>query len=119
VKKSKLFGLLGLEKILESLQNLIEVRIAIVKDEVEAKVAEKLTKILPMLLVMLAFNLLILFASLTLSFYLSDLLGSYMYGFGIVTLGYLLLTIIFYLLKDSKALKNAVSKSISKQNKEE
>ena len=119
MKKSKLFGLLGLEKILESLQNLIEVRIAIVKDEVEAKVAEKMAKILPMLLVLFAINLLILFASLTLSFYLSELLGSYMYGFGIVALGYLLLTIIFYFLKDSKILKNAFGKAISQQTKNE
>jgi len=119
VKKSKLLGLLGLEKIIESLQNLIEVRIAIIKDEVEAKIAEKMANILPIILVLFALNLLILFASLTLAFYLSEILGSYMYGFGVVALGYLLLTIVFLLLKDNKALKSAFSKSISKQTKEE
>lgn len=119
MKKSKLLELLGLEKVIESLQNLVEVRIAIIKDEVEAKVAEKMARILPLLLVLFAVNLLILFASLALAFYLSDVLGAYAYGFGVVGLFYLLLTIIFYLLKDSKALKSAFRKSVVKESEEE
>jgi hypothetical protein len=119
VKKSKLLGLLGLDKIIESLQKLLEVRIAMIREEIEEKVAEKLAKVLPMLLVVASVTLLVLFASLTLAFYLTELTDSYVYGFGIVTLFYLLLTIIFYLLKDSKALKNLFSNSINKQVKEE
>jgi len=114
VKNSKLLGLLGLDKIIESLQKLLEVRIAMLRTEIEEKVAEKLAKLLPLLLVIASLTLLVLFGSLTLSFYLSEILDSYVYGFGIVTLGYLLLTVIFYLLKDSKALKKVFSNSISK-----
>lgn len=119
MKKSKLLGLLGLDKIIESLQKLLEVRIAMIREELEQKVAEKLAKILPLLLVIASLTLLVLFASLTLAFYLTDILDSYVYGFGIVALFYLSLTIIFYLLKDSKALKKVFSNSIQRPIKEE
>lgn len=118
MKNSKLMGLLGLDKIIESLQKLLEVRIAMIRTEIEEKVAEKLAKLLPLLLVLASVSLLILFASLTLAFYLTDILESYVYGFGIVSLGYLLLAIIFILLKDSKFMKKVFSDSINKSAKE-
>ena len=119
MKNSKLLGLLGLDKIIESLQKLLEVRIAMIRTEIEEKVAEKLAKLLPLLLVGASLTLLILFASLTLAFYLSEIMESYVYGFGIVALVYLLLTIIFYLMKDSKGLKKALSNSINTPIKDE
>lgn len=119
MKKSKLLELLGLDKIIESLQKLLEVRIAMIREEIEEKVAEKLAKILPILFVVASVTLLILFASLTLAFYLTEIFDSYVYGFGIVALFYLLLTIIFYLLKDSKALKKIFGNAIHKPIKEE
>lgn len=119
MKNSKLFGLLGLDKIIESLQKLLEVRIAMIRTEIEEKVAEKLAKLLPLLLVGASFTLLILFASLALAFYLTEIMESYVYGFGIVALIYLLLTISFYLLKDNKGLKKALSNSINTPTKDE
>lgn len=119
MKNSKLFGLLGLDKIIESLQKLLEVRIAMIREEIEEKIAEKLAKLLPLLLVMASLSLLILFGSLTLAFYLTEIMDSYVYGFGIVALFYLLLTVIFILLKDSKFLKKVFNDSISKPIKEE
>lgn len=119
MKNSKLLGLLGLDKIIESLQKLLEVRIAMIRTEIEEKVADKVAKLLPLLLVGASFTLLILFGSLTLAFYLTEIMESYVYGFGIVALVYLLLTIIFILLKDSKFMKKAISDSINKSNKEE
>lgn len=119
MKNSKLLGLLGLDKIIESLQKLLEVRIAMIRTEIEEKVAEKLAKILPLLLVIASLTLLILFGSLTLAFYLTEIMESYVYGFGIVSLGYLLLTIVFILLKDSKFMKKVFSDSINKSTKED
>ena len=96
MKKSKLLELLGLEKIIESLQNLVEVRIAIIKSEVETKIAEKIANILPLLFLVGSLSLVILFGSLTLAFYLADVLDSFIYEFGLVALFYLILTIIHY-----------------------
>jgi len=118
VKKNKLLGLLGLDNLIESLQKLLEVRIAMIREEIEQKVAEKLAKLLPLLLVVSSISLLILFASLTLAFYLTEIMESYVYGFGIVSLGYFLMTIIFILLKDSKFMKKVFSDSINKSTKE-
>ena len=114
MKNSKLLGLLGLDKMIESLQKLLEVRLAMLKEEVEEKVAEKLSTFLPLIMVTAAVSLLILFCSLTLAFYLSDLIGGFVYGFGIVTLGYFLLTIVVFLIKDSKFLKKAFIDYIKK-----
>jgi len=119
VKSSKLLGLLGLDKIIESLQKLLEVRIAMIRKEIEEKIAEKLAKLLPLIMVGASLTLLILFGSLTLAFYLTEIMESYVYGFGIVALGYLLLTVIFILLKDSKFMKKVFSDSINKSTKEE
>ncbi|HET8861412.1 phage holin family protein [Marivirga sp.] len=119
MKKSKLLGLLGLDKIIESLQKLLEVRIAMIRAEIEEKIAEKLAKLLPLLLVVTTMSFVILFGSLTLAFYLTEIMESYVYGFGIVSLVYLVLTIILYLLKDRKALKKVFSDSINKSNKQE
>ncbi|WP_296622251.1 phage holin family protein [Marivirga sp.] len=119
MKSSKLLGLLGLDKIIESLQKLLEVRIAMIRKEIEEKIAEKLAKLLPLIMVGASLTLLILFGSLTLAFYLTEIMESYVYGFGIVALGYLLLTVIFILLKDSKFMKKVFSDSINKSTKEE
>ena len=119
MKKSKLLGLLGIDKIIDSLQNLLEVRIAMIREEVEETVAQKLAKVLPLLLVVAAFSMLMLFASLTLAFYLAQVMDSYVYGFGIVGLVYLLFTVVLSLLKDSTALKKAFKDSISKPIKED
>lgn len=113
--KNKILELLGVDKILESIQKLIEVRIALIRNEVEEKIAEKLAKVLPLMLVIFTFSILIMFASITLAFYLSGIFESLVIGFGIVTLFYLIVTIIFYLLKDNKNLKDKFKSEIEKR----
>lgn len=65
---------------------------------------------------MLAF----LFASVTLALYLSSITGSFWEGFGLVTLIYLFLALLVYLLKDrfiSPAIINIVIRNIFKTKK--
>lgn len=117
MKKNKLLELLGLDKLIETIQGLVEVRVAIVKEEIQDKVSETLAKILPLFMFLLAFTFVILFGSLTLSYYLADKFDSYIYGFGIVSIGYLILSIVLYLLKDSKVMKKIFTEIISQQTK--
>lgn len=117
MKKNKLLELLGLDRLIETIQGLVEVRVAIVKEEIQDKVSGTLAKILPLFMVLLAFSFVILFGSLTLSFYLSEQFDSYMYGFGIVSIGYIILSVVLYLLKDSKFMKKIFAEIISKQTK--
>ncbi len=61
-----------------------------------------------------------LFGSVTLGFYLSELLRSYAQGFGLVTLLYLLIGLIVYFTKDNyveKRLHNFIVKRIFKEKK--
>ena len=61
-----------------------------------------------------------LFGSLTLGFYLSELLDSYAGGFGLLTLFYLLLALIMYFTKDKfveKYLHNFMVKRVFKDKK--
>lgn len=118
MKNNKLFEMLGINKIIESLQNIVEVRVAMVKKEIEEKVTDTIIRVLPLLLVLISLSLLVLFGSLTLSFYLTEVTGSYVYGFGIVTLLYLLMSVVFFLLKDSATLKKVFGDSLNKQMKD-
>ena len=114
--KNKLLEILGLEKIIHSIQSLVETRIALIKEEIEEKVAESIAKAIPIVMIALAAFLFILFGSITLGLYLSIVLESYIAGFGIITAFYLLLVILFAILKNSKSYNEGISKQIKKRN---
>lgn len=114
--KSKILELLGVEKLLDTIQKIIEVRISLIKEEAQQKIAGTLSTLLPLLLFLLSLLSLILFCSLTLAFYLAELCNSVPAGFGLVSLFYLVLSIIFYFVKDSKRFKEKVKSEIQKRN---
>lgn len=113
--KNKLLEILGIEKIVHSLQSLVETRVALIKEEVEEKVVSSLVKAVPLVLVMLSATLFIFFASITLGLYLSVVTGSTILGFGIVTGFYFLLGIIMYLMRNNKAFTEGFEKQIRKK----
>ena len=59
--------------------------------------------------VIVAIVLTFLFGSVTLGFYLAEKLGSYVSGFGIVTLIYMLLGMLMFFLKDRYLEKNLIN----------
>lgn len=101
--KNKLLEILGIEKIINSVQGLIETRVALIKEEIEEKVALTMAKAIPLLLAFFAVFLFVLFGSITLGIYLSQLMNSYIAGFGILTGVYFLLAVFLFLIKDNKA----------------
>jgi len=113
--KNKLLEILGIEKIINSVQGLIETRVAIIKEEIEEKVAVTLAKAIPMLLVFLALFLFVLFGSITLGIYLSYLLDSFIAGFGILTGVYFLLAIFLFLIKDNKGYNKSFYDQVKKR----
>ncbi len=114
--KNKLLGLLGLDKLIDSVQRLIEVRVSIIKNEIEQKVKEGLEKAIPIILFFLTMSVFMLFISLTLAFYLSDILQSYVYGFGIVSLIYLVISLILFLSRKSVKIKMKIRSEINKRS---
>jgi len=84
-------------------------------DKGSSIVANMITEVVVVLCSVMAF----LFATVTLGFYLSNILGSYTKGFGSVALIYLFIAIIVILTKDNYIEKFIINRIISKYNKNE
>lgn len=85
-----------------------------VKIRIQEKAAAILTKVVIIGAICLVALFLLLFASLTASQYLNEVLDSLYAGYGIVTLFYLLLLIILFLIKNVKSLNNLIRKGSAK-----
>ncbi len=114
--KNKILELLGVEKLIDTIQKIIELRISMIKEEIEEKVSSTLAKLLPLLLFLFCVISLILFASFTLAFYFAQELNSMVKGFGLVSLIYLVLSIIFFLMKDNKNVIEKFKSEIKKRS---
>jgi uncharacterized membrane protein len=114
--KNKILELLGVDKLIDTIQKIIEVRISMIKEEVEEKVSSTLATILPLVLILLSVSSLILFCSFTLAFYLSEVFNSLATGFGLVSIVYLVISIIFFLLRDNKNMREKFKAEIKKRS---
>ncbi|MBK6265601.1 phage holin family protein [Marivirga sp. S37H4] len=114
--KNKLLGLLGVDKLIDTIQRLIEVRVSMIRNEIKDKIKEGIEKAIPLILLFVSISVFVLFASFTLAFYLSSLFDSLVYGFGCVSLIYLMLSLLFFLLKKSEKIKNKIRSEIDKRN---
>lgn len=93
----------NISEIIQTVKQLIEVRINMVKNEVSEQISVILTRIF-LLVLMGVFSLMILlFMSLSLAFYFSDLLYSSYKGFLLVAIIYLIAFLIFFLARDSRS----------------
>lgn len=93
--------MLNVSEIIHTIKQLIDVRVQLVKDEINEQISNVLTRIF-LLVVMGTVSIMILFfASFSLAFYLSALVQSTSQGFLYVALIYLLLLVLLYFLRDS------------------
>lgn len=104
----------NVNEVVKTIKQLIEIRIQILKDEVSDQISTLLTKIV--ILVLMAFSaiMLLLFASISLAFYLSEVVYSTYMGFLYTALLYLLLFILFFFLKDTQNVKLSLKHSLRK-----
>ncbi|MCL6258899.1 phage holin family protein [Aquiflexum sp. TKW24L] len=93
--------MLNVSEIIHTVKQLIEVRIKLVKDEINEQISNVLTRILLLVLMGAVSTLILIFASFALAFYLSSLVQSTSQGFLYVALIYLLVLVLLYFLKDS------------------
>lgn len=110
--KSKIFQMLGVDNLLDNAKLIVETRIELFKAQLQESVAEALSKIIPMILLMLVASSFLLFLSISLGYLLGEQLNSNFYGFGIVALFYLLLTIIIAVVYNSKSAKQNLKAKI-------
>lgn len=109
-------GLLNEAK--EYLDNRIEYLRLVALERVSRLFADLITQVAFIISGILAF----LFGSVTLAFFLSDVLGSYTRGFGCVSLIYLFIAFIVFLTKDryiEKSIVNTIIRKYLKKHSEE
>lgn len=96
--------MLNVSEIIQTVKQLIEVRVQLVKDELNEKISTVMARVF-LLMVMGTVSVMVLFfASFSFAFYLSELMRSPAKGFLYVALIYVLVMVLLYFLKDSRTL---------------
>ena len=96
--------MLNVSEIIQTIKQLIDVRVQLVKDEINEQISTFLARLF-LLIVMGTVSVLVLFfASFSFAFYLSDLMRSPFKGFMYVALIYVLVLVLLYFLKYSRTL---------------
>lgn len=103
-------------EIISTLKKLIEVRFKIFKSEITDKISNMAARLGILLLMVLSASFILLFGSIALAFYFSEILGSSSIGFLLLTGIYFVIFILLYLLRNAvfiqKSLKNSLSKYV-------
>jgi hypothetical protein len=109
------------EGMIGNLMGYIDTRIDLIKLEVQMKLKNGLISLLHVILLGLAAFMAVIFLNIFIALLLNDLLDSQFWGFGIVTLFYITLLVIFILGIDKKAFQGIADKAfdnkIYKQDK--
>ncbi|MFD2199934.1 phage holin family protein [Shivajiella indica] len=102
--------MLNISEMIQTIKQLVEVRIQLIQDEITEQLSSVFTRIMLLLLMATVSVMVLLFASLSLAFYLSELLYSTYKGFLYVSLLYVLIFVFFYFLKDAKSIVESFQK---------
>ncbi len=102
--------MLNISEIINTVKKLIEVRIQLIKKEIQDELTSVVTRVAILVLMLVASVLVLLFASLALAFYFGEITYSNYLGFLYVALIYLVLFILPYIIKDQKGVQNRIHK---------
>jgi ABC-type phosphate/phosphonate transport system permease subunit len=102
--------MLNISEMIQTIKQLVDVRIQLIQDEISEQLSSVLTRIFLLLLMATVSVMVLLFASFSLAFYLSELMYSTYKGFLYVALLYLLVFVFVYFLKDAKSIVDSFQK---------
>ncbi|MCH7407873.1 phage holin family protein [Belliella sp. DSM 111904] len=102
--------MLNVSEIVQTIKQLIEVRIQMVKNQVEDRFSEIISRVFILVLMGLASLMILLFASISLAFYLGEILYSNYLGFLYVSLIYLLLFVVLFIVRESDGIISSFRK---------
>lgn len=111
---TKLMTYLNAPALMGSISGFTRAKSEEVKIRMQDKISFILSKVAILAAIFLMFLFLLLFASLTASQYLNDVMDSSFAGYGIVSLFYLLMVIILFLIKNVEPLNNFIRKISTK-----
>lgn len=104
--------MLNLGEIVQTIKSIVETRIQLIKSEIQDEFVGILSRLI-LLVIMGSLTLLVLlFLSLSLAFFISQVTQSPYLGFLIVALMYLLIVMILYLTRDSHSIQDQINSSL-------
>ncbi|WP_194774963.1 phage holin family protein [Pararhodonellum marinum] len=101
--------MLNVSEIIDTVKQLTEVRIKLLKEDLQGEATGIISRIVILVLMGVTMMMILLFASISLAFYLSLKTNSSYMGFLLVALIYVILFVIFYIIRDSQQLQNPIS----------
>ncbi|MDO9552596.1 phage holin family protein [Rhodonellum sp.] len=104
--------MLNVSEIVQTIKKLIEVRFNIIRDEVQDQFSSILTRILILVSMAMVSLLVLLFLSISLAFYISELTYSTYKGFFYVGFIYLLVLFLLYLIRNSRRMKGSLQENL-------
>ena len=114
--KNPIFELFQVDKLIENISGYIETRLELFKLDIQEGLAKILANLAFFSILLLLVLIVLIFISMTVSFYLNKALDSSFLGFGIVALFYLLLLVLFILFskKNMEVITSRIQKIIDK-----
>lgn len=104
--------MLNVSEIMQTIKQLVEVRMQMVKNEISEQVSIFMTRILLLVLMGLVALFVLLFLSICLAFYLNEVTYSNYMGFLYVALIYIVLLIVLYIMRNSGRLSDSAQDSL-------
>lgn len=104
----------NVSEIIQTIKQLIEVRITLVKEEINDRISAIFARIFLLVMMAATSMMVLLFASISLAFYLSELMYSTFKGFLYVSLIYVLLLVLLYFIRESTRITNPTQKFLKK-----
>lgn len=104
----------NVSEIIQTIKQLIEVRITLVTEEINERISAIFARIFLLVMMAATSMMVLLFASISLAFYLSELMYSTFKGFLYVSLIYVLLLVLLYFIRESNRITNPTQKFLKK-----
>jgi ABC-type phosphate/phosphonate transport system permease subunit len=108
----KKISMLNVSEIIQTIKQLVEVRMQMVKNEISEQLSIFITRILLLVLMGVVGLFILLFLSFCLAFYLNEVTYSNYLGFLYVSLIYILLLVVIYIMRNSGRLSDSAQTSL-------
>ena len=114
LEHSRIAKFLKIDKVMDNVSGYVETRLKLFKIEAKEELGQILTRLIHTSVFILLLLATLLFASLSLAFYLGESIGSLYLGFGIVALVYVIFTVIIYFFADKLGLQKMIDRYLDK-----
>lgn len=101
-----------MNEIITTIKKMIEVRFNLIRAEITDQISSVIARVAAIVLMIIAASFILLFGSIALAFYFSELYGSSSMGFLLLTGIYILIFLILYILRNARAFQKVLKNSL-------